>query len=230
MSWGSSNKTTSGQFAHDLNGKPIFVSDFVEFRCSKRDCRCRSGLRRNVHFGRVRCVGINQINGSKRNGKVELEIQECLGSGHHIFSTTASLDPPLVENEFVFTWNIHFVLEANVSTVNYSGDVIVLDYKYGDEKLSSMSTIPLGKEFIRRTLDVGHGDPLPLDHDFDETPLCRQAPLRGELEMEAYGRQFFLDLDEYVRSGGTIWSIPYLSFIDGRYPLFVFLYIQMMDF
>lgn len=71
MSWGSSNKTTSGHFAHDPSGKPIFVSDFVEFRCNRHDCRCH---RNNPspgdrHFGRVRCVGVNQIQGSKRNGK-----------------------------------------------------------------------------------------------------------------------------------------------------------------
>lgn len=147
-----------------------------------------------------------------------MEIQECLGSGHKIFSTTAPLSPPLVEDEFVLTWNIHFVLEANVSAVNYSGDVIALNYKYADEKLSNnvSSNIPAGQEFIRRTLDVGDGrTPLLWDHDYDETPLCRQVPLRGELEMETYGRQYFLDMDEYVQSGGTIWSLPYLSFIDG---------------
>lgn len=221
MSWGSSNKTTSGHFAHDLNGKPLFVSDFVEFQCNRHDCQCRKSMSSaDLHFGRVRCVGINHIEGSKRNGKVELEVQECLGSGHSILST-AALNPPLVENEFVLTWNIHFILEANVFAVNYSGDIIALDYRYADDKLSDTSNnsqIKEGQEFIRRTLDIGDGrNPLPLNHDYDETPLCRQAPLRGKLEMEAYGRQYFLDMDEYVRNGGTIWSIPYLSFIDGAY-------------
>lgn len=72
MSWGSSDKTTSGHFAHNLKGNPIFVSDFVEFRCNKHGCRCRhsnSASPGDVHFGRVRCVGINQIKGSRRNGK-----------------------------------------------------------------------------------------------------------------------------------------------------------------
>lgn len=130
----------------------------------------------------------------------------------------------MVENEFVLTWNIHFILEANVFAVDYSGDIITLDYKYADEKLATLgsSTIPEGREFIRRTLNIGDGrTPLPWDHDYDETPLCRQAPLRGELEMETYGRQYFLDLDAYVQSGGTVWSIPYLSFIDGAYLMII---------
>lgn len=52
MSWESSNKTTSGNFAHDSNGKPLFVSDFVEFRCNKYGCRCRRNVSPgDIHFG-----------------------------------------------------------------------------------------------------------------------------------------------------------------------------------
>lgn len=123
----------------------------------------------------------------------------------------------------MFTWNIHFVRAVNVFTVNYSGNVIALDYKYADSKLSDTSSnIPPGAEFIRRTLNVGNeftslsqDATLAYDHDFEEMPLCKQSPLRGELEMEAYGRQYFLNLNAYVQGGGTVWSLPYLSFIDG---------------
>lgn len=76
MAWGSSNKTTSGEFAHDSGGKPIFVSDFVEFRCNKHGCRCKRDATTRppvVHFGRVQCIGINQIDGSKRNGESLME-------------------------------------------------------------------------------------------------------------------------------------------------------------
>lgn len=214
-SWGSSNKTTSGHFAHDPKGAPVFVSDMVEFICNKRGCYCKAASAGFRHFGRIRCVGINQRKGSKRNGKVELEIQECISHDNNVFDAT-TLDPPLNENEIILTWIIHFVVETNVFA--YDDYTMTLDYKYADEKLAhSTDTIREG-HFIRRTLNVGDlSIRLAPDHDFEETPLCKQAPLRGELEIETYGRQYFLDMDEYVRNGGTIWSIPYLSFIDGKY-------------
>lgn len=191
----------------------------MQFACNNQGCGCKTGTGPR-HFGRVRSVGINRRKKSTcaRRGKVELEIQQCLWSDHSIFDNV-TLDPQLEPNEIVMTWVIHFVIEANVFAINK--DSVTYDYRYADDKLANPTASTPKGAFIRRTLNIEGAltpgaERLPVDHDFEETPLCRQAPLRGELEIQTHSRQYFVDLDNYARTGiGQVWSLPYFSFIDG---------------
>lgn len=75
---GSSNRTTSGIFAHSGTGAPVFVPDFVWFVCGHRECFCKDSKVEddgfsNIHLGLVRCVGVNKIHPGRRYGKAVLD-------------------------------------------------------------------------------------------------------------------------------------------------------------
>ena len=157
--WRSSIRTTSGQFAHYASGKPIFPSDVVFFRCHKLDCArgCSdaSSTEQRQHIGRVQSAGKDFRSKIQPQGVVVLEIQEILLRR----DLQTQLQPPLLDNEGLLSWNID----------------VFLDYGFQDEKLNPDRPRPYPPNtlIIRRIHDLGaepeHFPPLI-------TPLCKSHP------------------------------------------------------
>lgn len=213
-SWGSSNKTTSGVFAYTADRNPIFVSDFVKFYCNNTHCFC---AHKSMHIGRVCCVGINcrksEVN-SCAYGKIEVQIQECLYSDDAIFHSCSALQPPLDVDELVLTSQFYFVTEDQIVAVEHGGADIALDYVYADERINVKPVHHSGL-FLRRSINTNVLESSrQIPYVLQETPLCYQALLRGELEIKAHGRGYFISLAQMARQQ-QCYSLPYLTFIDG---------------
>ncbi|OXV05389.1 hypothetical protein Egran_06843 [Elaphomyces granulatus] len=212
--WRSSIRTSSGQFAHYPDGKPIFPSDFIFFRC--HDYKCTRGCSKpgdpssvqRQHVGRVHSVGRDFRSSIRRQaqGVITVEVQEVLGPKD---LQGVNLQPPLLQNEGLLSWNkFHYLTEDHVNSRILC---VFLDYYFFDDRLDPdrpRPSAPPDALLIRRIHDVG---PDPGNNSSPSiTPLCKSHPLRGELELEAYGRAHFEQFDR-VR---TV-SLPLLTFIDG---------------
>ena len=203
--WRSSIRTTSGQFAHYRSGKPIFPSDFVSFQCYDANCHygCANSNQRQ-HFGRVHSVGKEFRSRIKEQGAIVIEIQEVLNAAD--LPSLNSLQPPLLRNEGLLSWNkFHMVAEDHI---NFRIEKVLLDYGFGDDKTSRTPLVaPADTLLVRRIYDIGSS---PEHFPPAVTPLCFNHPLRGELELETFGRSHLEQFD----SRRTI-SLPLLTFIDG---------------
>ena len=188
--WTASVRTTSGHFARYRNGSPVFPSDWVVYECASTTCHVQ-------HLGRVVEVGLDQrddILGTER-GKVKLKIQ-------HAF------------------WNHE--IPVSFAAQQFGQHEVMLEAKY--------SFIDERAVLHRQSNVVMHYDngPLPQPTSTEETLLCRSllnsngwlqplafsAPNRGELELKAYGRDYFCDYFD-SSNGNECLSLPYLLFLDG---------------
>jgi hypothetical protein len=213
--WRSSVRTTSGHFAHYTpSGKPIFPSDIVFFRCPKRNCP-RGCSREPVsnqcqHLGRVFSVGRDFRSSIQERGTVVIEIQEIF-----LPQDLQSLDiqPPLLKNEGLLSWNKFYLVPED--HIIHRLDQVFLDYSFGDEKLEPSrprpSPPPGTALILRRIHDIGAD---PEHFPLSITPLCKNHPLRGELELETFGRAHLERFDQSRSQSKTV-SLPLLTFIDG---------------
>lgn len=75
--WNSLIRSTSGEFAHYSDRKPIFPSDFVLFIYTNPACQvCTSGLAAFPHTGRVLGVGKDMRSSSVKQQTIVVKIQE----------------------------------------------------------------------------------------------------------------------------------------------------------
>ena len=209
--WRSSLRTTSGRFAHYVSGKPIFPSDIISFRCY--DPSCPSGCynlsataKERQHVGRVYSVGKDFRSGIREQGVVTVEVQQVLLP---LDLQGVNMQPPLLSNEGLLSWNrFHMIAEDHITS---RIDTVFLDYFFNDDKLNPGSRRPVAPPqstlIIRRIHDIGA---YPEHFPPSITPLCKSHPLRGELELETFGRAHFERFDQLK----TV-SLPLLTFIDG---------------
>ncbi|OXV05303.1 hypothetical protein Egran_06929 [Elaphomyces granulatus] len=185
--WRSSIRTSSGQFAHYPDGKPIFPSDFIFFRC--HNCRCTRGCSKpgdpssiqQQHVGRVHSIGRDFRSSIQKQaqGVVTVEVQEVLCPND---LQGVNLQPPLLQNEGLLSWNkFHYLTEDHVK---FRIPHVFLDYYFFDDRLDPdqpRPSAPPDALLIRRIHDVG---PDPGNNSPPSiTPLCKSHPLRGELDV-----------------------------------------------
>ena len=202
--WRSSIRTTSGEFAHYPSGQPVFPSDFTTFRCSQRPPYCNKCSTNDFgHRGRVLGVGRDyRAAAIEPKGQVIIQMQEVL----HPDEVAVVLDPPAIPNEHILSWDtVFYCTEADIQ----QRFDVVLDYTFHNDKLEARPAqqYPPNTHIIRRILDSGVQPPAI-------TPLCLNHPIRGELEIQAFGRDHLLQLDSQ-RSNRRTFSLPLLTFIDG---------------
>jgi hypothetical protein len=212
--WRSSIRTTSGQFAHYTpSGKPVFPSDIVFYRCHDHDCPrgCSRDpvSNQHQHLGRVYSVGRDFWSSIREQSAVAIEIQEIF-----LPQDVQPLDtqPPLLKSEGLLSWNkYHLVTEDHI----IRRLEVFLDYSLDDEKLDRSrprtSAPPSAALIIRRIYDSGT-DPERFPPSI--TPLCKNYPLRGELELETFGRAHLERFDLSQSQSKTV-SLPLLTFIHG---------------
>lgn len=232
QSWTSSIRSTSGDFAHFHTGQPIFPSDIVTFRCLDLQCGACSntGTRLSAfsHLGRVLGVGRDFRSDAVYRGHIVVKVQELL-SQQQLGEYASVFKPPLDANERVLSWNN--VSYCRESSIGQRVVDVALDYTFQDIKIVPRPLPPVSGTaalLIRRIIDFGSTPPTV-------TPLCLNHPIRGELEIQAFGRTHLETLDRTWscrnRSTGPrrTLSIPLLTFIDG-FGLYRNAYRTLMGF
>ena len=193
-SWAASVRTTSGQYAHYPNGKPLFPSDFLWYRCLDTACT-------EIHLGRALAVGVERRSRSLLNGQVVIKVQQARQSKDLSDAVKALMQPPLHNQEVVLLFRDFLYLPESSIIVQ---ECVQLLYTFGDKKVKSREDFP-NHFFVRRLID---------DWDAPEEVqlLCHTAPVRAELELRHYTRNHFVTA--FDQSSKCI-SVPLLTFIDG---------------
>jgi hypothetical protein len=198
--WGSSIRTTSGEFAEYPNGDPIFPSDFIYYRCENSSCPCVYNSKQ--HLGRVQCVGKDFTTRAFYPGAVTLQIQELIqerGATASLRKLLEESGPPLQTNELVLHDEAHIFLLP--SSIRDQEPNIFLDYQFQNGHSQSY-ICPINKFLVRRVING------PATQVY---PLNRTTPSRGELEITTYGREKLIRVFQKEKCI----SIPYQLFIDG---------------
>nr|KMM66395.1 hypothetical protein CPAG_02734 [Coccidioides posadasii RMSCC 3488] len=214
-SWGSSIKYSSGEFAYYRNGEPIFPSDFVLYQCRNADCPCNKDPMNHDHLGRVQFVGRDKRSNPLAENAIALRIQPVYRFMPTFYGGKLShLNPQHHPNEVLALESQGtFVLAGNIlSRVD-----VYLDYGFNME--NSGYELPNAQYFMRRVLTLKSGT-------LEARPLNMSTPLRGELEIAAYGREV---LKQTFSDGKKVISLPYQLFIDG-FGLYRNMYRSLMGF
>jgi hypothetical protein len=113
VSWASSIRSTSGEFARYADGSPIFVSDVVKFHCTEPSCSCLMDTER--HVGMVQAVGKDFSSRAVSPGVITLIVHPYIrlqeASRELCKLLTRKNQPPFAENELVIhesplsSWN-----------------------------------------------------------------------------------------------------------------------------
>jgi hypothetical protein len=208
--WKSSCRSTSGQYAHYPNGKPIFPSDFITYRDSEDN--------ESVSLGRVCAVGLNFRSDAPVEGQLTLMVQRCFISGDDLEESIGVLDPPMTQWEVLLCWDmIDYIPESLVSDQQdvdlayewgIHGHVVPLEMQVDENGQEIPKVLPLNYEgyYTRRILENVDNPTI--------TWLSQSHPIRGELELNVWGREHFEAWDVKNTTTKCI-SLPLQVFIDG---------------
>ena len=161
------------------------------------------------HIGRVLGVGTDHRSQPlQHKGAIILEVQVVFLPQQLQSMVLPALDPPLLDNEAMLSQNqTHFISEEDVGVQVTN---VVLNYLFQDDKLRFTPPSEDGFLLIRRVHDdLNDSAALPMI-----TSLCKCHPIRGELEIKTYGRQYLEQFDKNLSGRKTI-SIPLITFING---------------
>lgn len=106
----------------------------------------------------------------------------------------------------LLSWNaFHFIQPEQIQAIRPS-DSIVLDNTLGDDRLQPqrLLTPAPGQVLIRRVHDY-----IEQENEAVITPLCKCHPIRGELEIKAYGRDYFKSLGVSSAGRRRVISLPF---------------------
>ena len=216
-SWGSSVKCSSGQFAVYPDGEPILPSDFVTYQCLISDCFCNKD-KSTYHIGRVEFFGRDLRKDAPIPNATMLQIQPVLRFDSTNYQGKLShLDPPFHLKEII-AMERQYVLLPERNILSYVK--VQLDYAFGSDTEPQLEhETSTDCFFIRRVLDLSDGC-------INVRPLRQTNPLRGELEIEVYGRD---KLKETFFHPDQVISVPYQLFIDG-FGLYRNMYRSLVGF
>lgn len=253
--WLSSIRSTSGQFAiypvddrsaavsespHQTRrsaadaegnkriGQPIFPSDFVRYQCLVIECACHSSID-DRHLGVVTAAGLDHRTVRPHGGPLgskAVRIQRLAPATELPVQLRSGLDPTAHHKElFLFEHVVDDVLEPAVQPY---GHHISLHYQYGAPANLQLPTTPTPSDlamcrfFIRRIFNSR------LSNRSRLRPLMQSHPIRGQLEIETYGRTFLLQKMAVPGSNRAV-SMPLFTFIDG-FGLYRNMYRALMGF
>jgi hypothetical protein len=216
VSWGSSIRTTSGEFAHYPDGLPIFPSDIVYFRCDVSTHACKTHS--DMHLGRVLYVGKVHEPPESNNFITYLYVQMLIryeDASENLKDFLQLSGPAFKEDELlVHEGNCVFLKESNI--LQQETD-IYLDYNF-QRAYSTAATRNIQKTtckyLIRRVINL---------EMTSVRPINLSTPIRGELEIAVYGRQHLINT---LHNRPCI-SFPYQLFIDG-FGLYRSMYRSLM--
>lgn len=193
-SWGGSVRACFGNFAH-CGQQPIFPSDIVVYSCGNEQCEKR-------HLGRVHTVGKDYSKFANRAGDVTLQVQglrlkEELDPSWEQSFAPDKLRFPLQKKELICIEDeFSYLLEEQIIALEMN---VCLDYSFDDinpidPRVGRYDTYIIRRIFNKRTMLL--------------RPLNLSPPIRGELEIKEFGRQYLIDtLTSSI-------SVPILCFMD----------------
>ncbi|KAJ5146644.1 uncharacterized protein N7515_001208 [Penicillium bovifimosum] len=192
LSWASSIRSTSGEFAQYPDHSPIFPSDIVRYRCRSREC-CVAGRPPFMpHLGRVRGVY------KQENIKV-LGTQSIRQPGD-LLPPIDSQDPPFESFELILLEDDEVLLTED-EVLGREPDV------FHDRQFKIVPGMivrrPPSSTFTICRVYKKSGNTV--------RALQQTHAIRGELEIAQYGRQHLVD----TLSSQRCVSVPYQTFMDG---------------
>jgi hypothetical protein len=188
--WGSSLITTSGQYASSSITKDIFLpGDFVEFPLQDWDY----GIQ--IQLGRIIFTGYDTRTASPTTGHIVLKIQPVIES--------SQFDQIQDENFLIFhdkpdLDNVYLLVED--STIEVLADTILhrvslrLHYQSQPPAERDATNICQVLNLCKRSI----------------RPCIKMHPLRAELELRHFGREYFL----WLAGQEHVCSVPFQLFID----------------
>ena len=198
MAWATSIRAASGQYARTPNGRPVFPSDSVYYRCENMECFCNDAEATKSHMGRILAVGRDLTASAIIPGGIQLIINPLLPPSQFrerfdLRSNANSKELVLVTRQFERQYEQQVV--SIESSIYYDHDF----EGFGDPA-NAKKTLYSTRYVVRVCYDSR-------TRGFDPLSLC--PPTRGELELAQYGRPRLAALaDERCI------SIPVLTFID----------------
>jgi hypothetical protein len=199
QSWGTSIRSTSGKFAVYPDQQPIFPSDVVYYNCN--DTLCCGVTQKKEHIGRVYCVGTQESDTG--DSIMILQVQVLLRhneAGQHIHDLLVASGPAfrhhellMHEKSFVYLQQHHILRQEKM---------VYLNYKFENKHGSKITLEEPYNLVICRALNY---------LQTSVSSLNLTSPLRGELEIATYGREYLV---ETLFNKRCI-SLPYQLFIDG---------------
>ncbi|KAI1430444.1 hypothetical protein GGR50DRAFT_702193, partial [Xylaria sp. CBS 124048] len=208
--WGESVRSTSGQFFTFPDGKPIFPSDFISWRCpGDGGCSITESPFCSTHFGRVRYCGWDyrltdaNANTVQQPPKPILLVQKVIDraqvSGHMAVDihNTIFRHRTMNRTELILIEDDEVALSPADVTIHIPD--VKMDYHF--DPTGPVTPGPMTSEFtVRLIYNQGR-------REYRVVKLS--APHRAELELKAYGREHFLNF-----AGREMISLPFQVFID----------------
>ena len=197
-SWGASIRACSGDFAYcgpRSNNQPVFPSDVIFYKCSNEGCL-------STHLGRVSTIGRDFSKFAIKAGDITLQVQalrrseELDLSWSSIFSFE-NMKFPLQSKELICIEDeFHYILQEHILSIEPN---VCLDYLFDDLNPIDARIGRYDTFIIRRVFNKGR---------MLLRPLNLSPPIRAELEIAEFGRQYLVDtLSSSI-------SVPLLCFMD----------------
>lgn len=247
LQWAASIRSTSGDFAYypNVEGQdrnPIFPGDFLRFKCGHVSCFCRKDDdalhdMTKCHSGQVLAIyrdqrkeswklgnpteSVGVIDGQQ--GQIVLVLSR-LWEGKELIRANAKYNIQIKTNPITINELDSHELILTLDPVEYISSNMVIDqvtnigfdYAFGSHCKFHDDPVPTtSKRLVRRVYHMGHSAYLP---------VCKVAPVAGQLEMEVFGRDALVRL---FTMSGKIRSMPSLTFADG-FGLYRVMYKALM--
>ncbi|KAF3059130.1 hypothetical protein CFAM422_011711 [Trichoderma lentiforme] len=197
--WGESIRTTSGQYAYDEYGEPLWPSDFIEWKCTSDSCE-------TYHLGRITYCGMDY----------RRQAAECGQTGRHILEVQNVFHiDALPEDILAFSSKVDF---SQLTTANQELIVVSDTRELIEPKQVKGRLLDVKMDYDFNPVSPPH-EPLTASHTVryffdmarkDFRPTRLSTPLRGEKEIMVYGRPY---LKKHFVDKPVV-SLPFFMFAD----------------
>jgi hypothetical protein len=196
-SWATSIRAAGKDHARYPDGTPLFPSDFVDFVCNNGLCSCHNGDNGRPHLGRVHSVGRDLRTQSLYQGQVVIRVQEVVTVNalpQSVKEAASKAKKPVTRNEAI-------LIEDQMKDMPEKSVLRRRSYRIDSHFDNGIGLDnPYTPDVIRRIANIKASS---------LRSAWQSSPLNGELEVEAYTREY------WVEKAPTLLSLPLIWFMDG---------------
>lgn len=207
-------------------GSPIFLSDFVKYRCNSQVCQCQA--RRAGYIGRVLAVAKDYRSSpsspsspsgpSSPSRSIVAQVQEICTNQQLSKAVQTVLQPLANTNKvFLIEDSIIFVDLAQLTLQLFNKGILVY-YEYKSRVPRQRPRPDSNNYFIRRIVN---------SLTIKIRPILQMAALRSKLEILQYSREYLLRT--FAKLGQKVYSLLFYVFID-RFGLYRNIYRKLDAF